>query len=48
MTKKKNILMITRLFTGFERSLKEGVWQPEGVPTVYNFIDQASTRYDMT
>ena len=40
--------MVTRLYTGFERSLKEGVWQPEGVPTVYNFINRASKKYNLT
>ncbi len=40
--------MIMRLYTGLERSLETGVWQPEGVPTVYNFINSASTKYDLT
>ena len=37
-----------RLYTGLERSLETGTWQPEGVPTVYNFINSAATKYDLT
>ena len=44
---KKKILMIMRLYTGLERSLETGMWKPEGVPTVYNFINFAATRYDL-
>lgn len=40
--------MIMRLYTGLERSLETGVWKPEGVPTVYNFINSASKKYDLT
>ena len=45
--KQKKILMILRLYTGLENSLKTGVWSPEGVPTVYNFINAASKKYDL-
>ena len=40
--------MIMRLYTGLERSLETGVWQPEGVPTVYNFINSAVEKYNLT
>lgn len=36
-----------RLYTGLESSLTSGVWQPEGVPTVYNFLNRASDQYDI-
>ena len=38
MTKKK-IFMVFRLFTGFETSLKEKKWMPEGVPTIYRLLE---------
>ena len=40
--------MIMRLYTGLETSLETGIWQPEGIPTVYNFINRAATSYDLT
>ena len=46
--KKKKILMVMRLYTGLETSLETGIWQPEGAPTVYNFINRAATSYDLT
>ena len=46
--KKKKVLMVMRLYTGLERSLETGSWKPEGVPTVYNFINSAATKYDLT
>ena len=39
--------MVMRLYTGLESSLEHGRWKPEGVPTVYNFIDRASKRYEL-
>ena len=37
-----------RLYTGLESSLKTNIWRPEGVPTVYNFINKASKEFDLT
>ena len=37
-----------RLYTGLENSLKAGVWEPEGVPTVYNFINRATKHYNLS
>ena len=37
-----NILFITRLYSGFEFSLKKSVWSPEGVPTIYKLLDKLS------
>ena len=37
-----DILFITRLYSGFELSLKNGVWKPEGVPTIYKLFDRLS------
>ena len=34
-----NILFVTRLYSGFELSLEKLVWNPEGVPTIYNLIN---------
>jgi glycosyltransferase involved in cell wall biosynthesis len=45
--KKKKVLMVMRLYTGLETSLETGEWQPEGVPTVYNFINKASKNFDL-
>ena len=40
--------MVLRLYTGLEGSLENRAWKPEGVPTVYNFVDRASKKYDLT
>lgn len=45
---KPKLLMVMRLYTGLEQSLKSGKWEPEGVPTVYNFINQAVRNYDLS
>ena len=37
-----NILFVTRLYSGFEFSLKKSVWKPEGVPTIYKLLDKLS------
>ena len=34
------ILLVTRLFTGFETSLNRSVWKPEGLPTIYKLIER--------
>lgn len=47
-TVKKKMLMIMRLYTGLEGTLASVNWKPEGVPTVYNFIDHASKKYDVS
>ncbi|OUU62633.1 MAG: hypothetical protein CBC22_03840 [Alphaproteobacteria bacterium TMED62] len=39
-------LLITRLYSGFELSLKNLVWNPEGVPTIYNLINKLSLTHD--
>lgn len=39
-------LLITRLYSGFELSLKNLVWNPEGVPTIYNLINKLSLIHD--
>ena len=39
------ILFITRLYSGFEPSLKSLKWNPEGVPTIYNLIILFETMY---
>lgn len=33
------MLYIVRLFSGLEEGLREGVWQPRGVPTIYRMIE---------
>ena len=40
------ILMVTRLYSGFELSLKNLYWEPEGVPTIYNLINKLSSKYN--
>ena len=39
-------LFITRLYSGFEPSLKSLIWKPEGVPTIYKLLNQAVNKYD--
>ena len=39
-------LFITRLYSGFEPSLKKLIWKPEGVPTIYKLLNQAVDNYD--
>ena len=36
------LLLVTRLYSGFELSLKNLIWNPEGVPTIYNLISTLS------
>ena len=40
------ILLVTRLYSGFELSLKNLYWEPEGVPTIYNLINKLSSKYN--
>lgn len=37
--KQKKIFMVFRLFTGFETSLRNKEWMPEGVPTIYKLLE---------
>ena len=34
------ILLVTRLFTGFETSLNRLIWEPEGLPTIYKLFER--------
>ncbi len=36
---KKKVLYLTRFFNGLHRSFLSGVWEPEGVPTIYKMIE---------
>lgn len=36
--------MVLRLYSGFERSVAEGTWQPTGVPTIYRLIEALVRR----
>ncbi|OUU13556.1 MAG: hypothetical protein CBB97_26000 [Candidatus Endolissoclinum sp. TMED37] len=38
------IFFVTRLFTGFENSLKQSNWSPEGLPTIYKLIDELDKK----
>ena len=40
------LLFITRLYSGFEPSLQNLTWKPEGVPTIYNLFNKISNTYD--
>ncbi len=42
------ILFITRLYSGFEQSLKSLKWDPEGVPTIYNLINKISKLHKVS
>ncbi len=33
------ILYTVRLFSGLEDGLREGIWRPRGVPTIYRMIE---------
>ena len=43
-----NILFVTRLYSGFEASLKQLDWKPEGVPTIYNLFNKLSLRHNLS
>ena len=36
---KKKILYMVRFFSGLHSSLEKGIWEPEGVPTIYKIIE---------
>ena len=41
------VLYATRLFSGLETSLINGVWEPTGVPTIYKFIEELDDRHNV-
>ena len=43
-----NILFVTRLYSGFEKSLYQKVWRPEGVPTIYNLFQKLSLNHTLS
>ena len=43
-----NILFVTRLYSGFEKSLYQKVWRPEGVPTIYNLLQKLSLNHTLS
>jgi len=43
-----NILFITRLYSGFEKSLYKKVWNPEGVPTIYKLLNNLSLHHKLS
>ena len=43
-----NILFITRLYSGFEKSLYKKVWNPEGVPTIYKLFNNLSLHHKLS
>ena len=42
------LLLVTRLYSGFELSLKNLIWNPEGVPTIYNLINGLAKKHDIS
>jgi len=42
-----NILFITRLYSGFEKSLYQKSWEPEGVPTIYKLFNKLSVNHNL-
>ena len=38
--KQINILYVCRIFNGLETSIRDKVWKPTGVPTIYRIIDK--------
>ena len=43
-----SILFITRLYSGFEFSLKNKIWLPEGVPTIYKLLNKITLQSDVS
>lgn len=43
-----NILFVTRLYSGFEKSLYQKVWRPEGVPTIYKLFNKLSSNHNLS
>ncbi len=50
MYDKVKILYVCRLYSGFEESLKTGIWNPKGAPTIARMIEHldSSDNYDIT
>ena len=46
--RKKNVFIIIRLFSGFEASLKQKKWLPEGVPTIYKLLESLQHNSNLT
>ena len=42
------LLVVTRLYSGFELSLKNLIWNPEGVPTIYNLINGLADKHNIS
>ena len=42
------LLLVTRLYSGFELSLKNLIWNPEGVPTIYNLINGLADKHNIS
>ena len=42
------LLLVTRLYSGFELSLKNLIWNPEGVPTIYNLINGLADKHKIS
>lgn len=40
------ILYVSRLFSGLETSVQNGVWKPTGVPTIYRLIESLEQQAD--
>lgn len=47
MNKRRKLFMVLRLYTGLETSLKDDLWAPQGVPTIYKLIEKISSVYDL-
>jgi len=43
-----NILFVTRLYSGFEKSLYQKIWKPEGVPTIYKLFNKLSLNHKLS
>lgn len=41
------VLMVVRLFSGLEESVRSGTWQPRGAPTVYRLIEALDAREEL-
>lgn len=41
------ILMVLRLYSGFEKSLDSGEWHPEGLPSVYKWMSRLESSCDL-
>jgi len=42
-----NLLLVTRLYSGLENSIYKGSWKPEGIPTIYNLIEELNKKEDL-